>query len=130
METAMNTPEKTYARELVTAMIAYAVLLVAMLLALPYLAGSVWRFGLVLLPVVPAALIVRAVMRYLAHMDELQQRIQLMGISFAAAATALITFAYGFLQLAGVPALNWLWVFPLMFLLWWLGITLAARRYQ
>jgi hypothetical protein len=89
-----------------------------------------WRVVVAVVPVVPIALGVLAFVRFLRQMDELQRRIQLEGLAFAFGGTALVTFTYGFLQIAGLPALSWIWVFPLMCALWGCGLALAAWRYR
>jgi hypothetical protein len=63
-------------------------------------------------------------------MDELQRKIQLEAVVFGFCGTALLTFSYGFLENAGFPHLNWIWIFPLMAALWGLGQAIAARRYR
>ena len=62
-------------------------------------------------------------------MDELQQRLEVEALAFAFGGTALITFAYGFLQDAGFPDLNWFYVWPLMGGLWIVGGFIARRRW-
>jgi len=49
---------------------------------------------------------------------------------FAVAATGLVTFAYGFLEGAGLPHLNWTLVLPLMVALWGIGVLAVALRYR
>lgn len=63
-------------------------------------------------------------------MDELQRRIQLEGIAFAAGGAAILIFAYGFLESAGLPRLSLIWVFPLIVALWGLGLALASARHR
>ncbi len=82
------------------------------------------------LPAIPAALVVLAVVRYVERMDELQRRIQLGAAGFAAIATALLTFTWGLLENAGFPRISMIWVFPLMCALWGIGAAVVAYRYR
>ena len=125
----MNAAAKTYVREFGTAMTAYVVMLVGVLWLLPLL-GAPWRYVLVVLPALSVGLGVAAFIRYLTRMDEMHQRIQLAGLAFAMCATGLITFTYGLLEIAGLPHLSWVWIFPAMILLWGLGTAVANSRYQ
>ena len=121
---------RTYVRDFSIAMTLYAVVLIGTVLLLPRLDGSPLRYLLVLLPVLPVLFGMRALLRYVEQMDELQRRIQLAGVAFAAAMVGMLTFAYGFLELAGFPHLSWIWVLPLTIVLWGIGTALAGRRYQ
>ena len=70
-----------------------------------------------LLPVLPIGFALRAIMRFVRGVDEMQQRIELESIAFATALVSLLYLAGGFLQLARVidlPAgLAMTMVFPL-----------------
>lgn len=119
-----------YVREFSIAMTLYVVVLIGTVLILPSLANSPWRYLLVLLPVLPVGVGIRALLRFVERMDELQQRIQLAGIAFAAGMVAMLTFAYGFLELAGFPRISLIWVLPLIIMLWGIGTAMASRKYQ
>lgn len=125
----MSSAEKTYLRDFLIAMAAYVILLIASIGVMPLLEESNWRFLVVLIPVIPVLFGMRAFIRFLDRMDELQRKIQLAGIAFAAGTTGILTFTYGFLEQVGFPPLPSLWVFPLMILLWGLGTAFASRRY-
>ena len=91
--------------------------------------GASWRYVVALLPVVPVAVSVVALVPYYNRLlDELQQRIQLEAIAFALLGTLVITFGYGVLELAGLPDLGWRWVWVLMLALWLTGDWIATRR--
>ncbi len=63
-------------------------------------------------------------------MDELGRQIQLEALAFSFVGTALTTFGYGFLENAGLPHVNAMFVLPLMFALWGVGLALAVRKYN
>ena len=126
----MTQASKTYMREFATAMAAYVVVLVGVISLLPRLGESPWRYPLAVLPAIPVGLGVLAFMRYLGRMDELQQRIQLAGLAFATGTIGLLTFTYGLLENTGLPRISWVWIFPAMIMLWWIGTAVASRKYQ
>lgn len=130
--TAMVTySTRSYLREFAVAMVGYAVALTVSIVALQRAPeGAWWRYPVALLPMVPAAWIVVAVVRQLGRIDELQRRIQLEALAFAFGGAALLTFSYGFLENAGMPHLNWFFVWPVMATLWIVGLTWANRRYR
>lgn len=126
----MNAAEKIYMREIGLAMLGYIILLITAISLLPQLAGSIWGYLVMLLPVLPALFGLRAFLHLLERMDELQQRIQLSGIAFAAGATGLLSFAYGFLEIAGLPHLPAIWYFPALIIFWGAGVAIATWRYR
>ena len=126
----MNQVEKRWGIELAATLAIYAVALIVSLLVLR--AGPVppLRYLVALLPVLPVAYGVWAYARFLRGIDELQRRIQLDGLAFSVAGTGLLTVTWGFLELAGLPRLPVLWVFPILIWLWGIGAAIASRRYQ
>jgi len=126
----MNQAGKQYLRELGLASVAYAVVLIIAITLINRLPGSPWRVPLALLPVIPAGFMLVALVRFLERIDELQRRIQLEAIALSAGATAIVTFAYGFLELVGFPHLPLIWIFPLMIVLWGISLAISSRRYQ
>lgn len=89
-----------------------------------------WRPVVALLPMVPGAALCWVILRQFRRLDEMQIRIQLEGLAFAFALTAVITFSYGFLEIAGFPALSMFTVWPLMGTLWSFGMLWAKQRYK
>lgn len=92
------------------------------------------HFGLrtliALVPMVPVIWVGRIIMQFIRSQDEFQQRIQLEAVVFSAVTTALLTCAYGFMEGAGYPELDTIWVLPMLSVLWVVGQILARRRYQ
>ena len=126
----MDRHERAYTRNFLTAMAGYAPVLVLSIWLLGQVGDTPWRFAIAILPVLPLIFAFRAYLRFLATMDELQQRIQLQAVGFAAGATAMITFTYGLLENAGLPRLSWVWVFPIICALWGGASWFLTRRYQ
>ncbi len=129
----MKPATKRYLREFIYSMIAYVLTLIPSILTVNSLKDYPFtpaRVLVALTPVIPVAFMVYFFIRYLSNIDELQQRIQLLSIGFAAGTTGLLTFSYGFLENVGFPRISLLWVFPILILLWGLGQAFISRRYQ
>ena len=128
----MDKAGRVYLMQYAGAIIAYVIVLAASVLVLANNPdpGAPWRIPVALLPVVPASLLIMALVRYMRGIDELQRHIQLEAIAFGFGGTGVLTFGYGFLQGVGFPPLNWTFVFPLMIGLWGIGVAIAGRRYQ
>ena len=118
---------RRYLVELFSAIALYAVLLVGMNMVEPEGAA---RIALSLTPMLGAVAALVAIMRGIRQMDEMQRRIQFEAIAFAFAATALITFGWGFVENDGVPRLRAFAVWPIMGTCWALGAAIAFRRYR
>ena len=121
---------RRYQFEFVVALGSYLLVLWASISLLGRYRETAWRYPLVLAPVLPAVGMLFAVLRYLRGIDELERRIQLEALAFAFGASAIATFAYGFLEGAGWPHLNWTFVWPVMGTFWIAGVVLARRRYR
>ena len=126
----MNKASNRYAREFISAIIAYAVVIIISRLTLNSIGESPWRFMIVLLPLILVLFLIAGFIRYLSGIDELQQRIQLQAMGFAAGTTGLLTFAYGFLEMEGFPSFSTVFIFPLMIMLWGIGLAYFTRRYE
>ena len=85
------------------------------------------------LPVLPLALMMRAALRYLREIDELQRRIETEAIGIASLLVSLLYFAGGLLQKARVidldAAAGMIWVFPLLCLVYGIAKMVLTRRY-
>jgi len=127
--TRMMVATRNYVIRLGVGLAGYAVLLVGAIWVLNRFSDQWWRFIVAALPAVPLVLVARAVARYLGEVDELQSRIQLEALAFAFGAGSLLTFTYGLLQLAGLPPVSWMFVWPVYAGSWVFGLILARRRY-
>ena len=83
-----------------------------------------------LIPVLPVALAFWAVARAVGRLDELQRRIHFDALVVAVGGTVVLTFGYGTLQNVGLPALNLMYITPVLVVLWGLGLALSIRRYR
>jgi hypothetical protein len=91
---------------------------------------GLWRQGVALLPMLPACAICWAILRQLQRVDELQRRLQFEALALAFAATALLTFSYGFLEGIGYPKLSMFVVWPTMCAFWIIGVAIGFWRYR
>ena len=126
----MNQVHWRYTIELSAALICYAIVLVGSIKLLGSYGETEWRYPLALSPMLPASAALIAFIRFFRGVDELEQRVHLEGLAFAFGASALATFAYGFLEGAGFPHLNWTLVWPVMAMFWIVGGVLARSRYR
>lgn len=127
----MDKNAKRYMIEFGLSMALYSVTLVLSITLLKGQEGiTSGNIALALMPAVPTALALASFIRYLITMDELQQRIQLLSIGFAAAVTGLLSFSYGLLENIGFPHLPLLWVAPFMIVAWGLGTWIFSKRYK
>ena len=86
------------------------------------------------MPVPAIGMALRAIIRYIRDVDELQQRIELEAVSFAAAFVSMAYVTGAFLQLAKVidipSGVAMIWVFPLICASYGLAKIVVARRYR
>ncbi len=122
---------KQYLIELSSTLAVYVVMLVGSIELLTHTdVARPWRDVVALSPMIPAAAMAWIILRELRRMDELQRRIQLEALGFSFAGTAILTFSYGFLEGLGYPRLSMFTVWPILAVLWVVGLVLARRRYQ
>ncbi len=127
----MNKAARQYLIEFLLAMVGYSALLFASLYLLRDDQPLALRMFLAAMPVLPLLFGFRAYVRYIAQLDELQQRIQVMAHAWAAGITGILTLTYGLLsENAGLPAISLIWVFPLLTATWGIATGVLSRRYQ
>ena len=114
---------------LLGAILVYAIVGIASGIAATHLL-SPWKYIVAALPVLPALWFATLFARHIGELDELQRRIQLESLAFAFSAGVVLTLGYGFLQHAGLPIPNWIWVWPLMGVCWLIGKFVAQQRYR
>ncbi|MGX9378863.1 hypothetical protein [Pseudomonas sp. JQ36] len=121
-----------YYLEMGAALILYMLVLTASVIATQYLtdANMILRSAVALTPVIPAGLMCWSIVRNMRRMDEMHLRIQFEALGFAFAASALLTFSYGFLENIGAPHISWTCVWPVMGAMWIVGLQIARLRYQ
>ncbi|MFS8137434.1 MAG: hypothetical protein ACMG50_04820 [Thermomonas sp.] len=124
-----------YLREFLPAMAGYVVtLFLSVWLLKRGVDEPALRALVALLPVPAIGMALRAIIRYIRDVDEMQQRIELEAVSFATAFVSMMYIAGGFLQLAKVidipSGVAMIWVFPLICLSYGLAKMVVSRRFQ
>lgn len=117
---------RAYNRELALMLLCYAIVLVAALIGHKHSTGAL-RIAITLAPMIPFSGLPFIVVRSLAKIDERERSLIYRALTFAFFGTALLTFAYGFLELAGAPPISMFSVWPLMAVLWIVGRWVAPR---
>ena len=112
------------------AILAYSVILPSSLWLLRTNPDAVWRLPIAVTPAVPVLLVVRAMLRAIRSMGELEQRIHAEALVIGFWGSAVAMFSYGFLVTVGFPQVNWIWTWPVMLIIWGLGVAIASRRYK
>lgn len=126
----MNAICKKYRNQAYVGFVFYgAMTAIAMWTVLKYPLG-IWRLPVALTPMLPVLFIAHSIVRMFSSGDELQIKIHMQSLAFAFVGTVLLTLTYGFLQMAGVPTANWVWVWPLMGTLLVIGNRVAKSKYQ
>jgi uncharacterized membrane protein HdeD (DUF308 family) len=126
-----NRVARAYRTELWTAIAVYVVLLVVSIRYGRPLVDGPLRTAVLLAPMIGFALMIRAIARHVARIDEYQRLRMLESVALAFAITGAVTFSYGFLETAGFPKLSMFSVWIVMGASWGLvnlvrGV--AARR--
>jgi hypothetical protein len=116
--------------ELGLVVLAFLMVLVGCVTAVQANPTADWRYYVAAVPLAPAGLLAWLFVRAIGRLNDLQKWIQMQAFAFAVGMTALITFGYGFLEGAGLPHLNWVFVLPLMAILWGLATAMLAVRYR
>jgi hypothetical protein len=109
---------RAYRTELWTAVAIYAVLLFGSIYFGRRMEESPLRTIVLVLPMLGFGLMIRAIARHVARIDEYQRQRLLETIALSAAVTGAVTFTYGFLETAGFPRLSMFTVWVIMGASW------------
>lgn len=125
-------PQRRYMREFFPAMAAYVLLLFVSQALLQHVHAVPWKVLIVLLPVLPIGLVVRAMVRLVLASDELERRLQLEAISIASMSVGLLSFAAAFLRGAGLLPIDnaLMWVLPALFAAYGIANWWVRRRFR
>lgn len=116
---------RVYFKELFGAIVLYMILLFASVKFGRPMEEGVARTVVLLSPMIGFGLACAAVARQLGRSDEYMRLMALENIAIAAAATAGLSFSYGFMETAGYPRLSMFSVWIVMGAVW--GVVQFAR---
>jgi hypothetical protein len=109
---------RAYKLELWTAVGVYGVLLFTSIYFGRRMEESALRTIVLVMPMIGFGLMIRAIARHVARIDEYQRQRLLETIALSAAITGAVTFTYGFLETAGFPRLSMFTVWIIMGTSW------------
>jgi hypothetical protein len=109
---------RAYRVELWSAVAVYAVLLVGSIYFGRRMPEGLLRTVVMIVPMLGFGLMIRAIARHLARIDEYQRLRLLETIALSSAITGAVTFTYGFLETAGFPRLSMFSVWIIMGASW------------
>lgn len=125
-----NLPEQGWARayrgEMLAVIVGYSITLTLTIMFVDRLSGAP-RYAVALAPMLPFVALPWVVMRAQRRVDERERDLGYRTFTFGFFGTAVVTFAYGFLELAGAPRLSMFAVWPVMGVLWIVGRVAASR---
>lgn len=117
------------AKELVLPIVAFVALLLFSAIFIHSYPESGWSTFFAILPIVPAWLAVRTMIRIATRMETEQQIQQLVNFATSFVIVGLVTFTYGFLScFADYPRFPLILVAPLMVVVWVVTDLVAKRR--
>lgn len=122
---------RNYRIELIAAFGVYVVLLFGSIRLGRPMAEGLARTLVLVSPMIGFGLMIRAIARHVARIDEYQRLRLLESTALAFAITAAVTFSYGFLETAGFPKLSMFSVWMVMCASWGIAnimLALHARR--
>ena len=119
---------RAYFAELWIAIAIYVVLLFGSITFARPMADGPLRTALLVLPMLGFALMIRAIVRHVARIDEYQRLRMLESLGIAFAITGAVTFSYGFLETAGFPKLSMFTVWMVMGVSW--GAVNLVRKWM
>jgi hypothetical protein len=118
---------RPYFRELAGAISVYIVLLLGAITVGRPMADGALRTLVLVSPMIGFVLMLRAIARHVARIDEYMRQRLLQSFAFAAAITAGLTFTYGFLETCGYPRMSMFVVWPIMAAAWGATDFVRAR---
>lgn len=122
---------KRYLLEMLAAMAAYMIVLVASIEVLKtHDFSAAFRALIAVTPAVPLAGVLWAILRFVLSVDELQRQIHLEAFAISAGLTCALSMTYTFLEGAGFPHSQAYWAFDSLLAGWALALPFVKRRYR
>lgn len=115
-------------RLLVSMLAIYSVLLTLAIAVSRMGAPAPLRYAAAALPALPLALLVAGQVRATRDIDDTSARARLEAIVWGIGLGSVLVFAYGLMQFAGAPMLNWAFVWPVYGVTWLVAERFLLRR--
>jgi hypothetical protein len=122
--------KRRYMIRFLSAMAVYSVLIMITGRSIRHVDPTWAKVLLALLPIIPIAVALSELLRFVGSLDELQRRLQFEAVATAGVLTCMLTFAWGMLEMAGFPKLPIVLVTPLFSAAYGFGVWRASRKYQ
>jgi len=88
-----------------------------------------FKYGLILLPIIPALYMAIAFLQSIYEMDEMLRKICTEAMAFSGVATGFTCFSYLFARKWGFPEFQAEWAFYLMWFYYGVGALWVGRKY-
>jgi uncharacterized membrane protein len=98
---------RAYLREFIPAVVGYVLVLGTIIVLVDFRTAAVWKYAVAVLPVIPALWVVRAVIRHLGRIDEMQRALQVDGVAAGFGVAMITSITIGFLAIAGLNTNRW-----------------------
>ncbi len=121
---------RRYLVEFGIAVVVYLVVNAASAWALRHVANGPLHYLIAIVPVVPIAFVLVAVLRYLRCSDEFTRMVHVEALAISAGITAMLAVTYGFLESAGFPKLSAWWTYAALMVFFGAANPFVARRYR
>jgi hypothetical protein len=96
-----------YLREFTQGVVGYVIVLGTIVVLVDFRTAGAWRYPVALLPVIPALWVLRAVIRHLGRIDEMQRALHIDGMAAGFGVAMITSITIGFLALAGLDTNRW-----------------------
>lgn len=128
----MSVPSKHSVVRYTGSMLGLALLYVLLILLvrvwLQPLQPGLWKYVLAVVPALPVAFGWPVFSRFIKSMDEMYRKIAGDALQTTFGITAVVTFAYGWLQFEGAPAVSFTLIFPFMMAVYMIVLGLGVWR--
>jgi hypothetical protein len=120
---------KQYVKEFIWVMSAYGLLLPLCLWRIQNGASATGKYVWAILPAVPLLALIAVIAREICRMDEFMQRVHVLSFGITLAITGAKTTIWGFLEIACLPPISIIYVFPFSVSTWGIINCLMLRHY-
>jgi hypothetical protein len=117
-------------RPLLIPLAVYLILLPGVALFLEAHPWSLWRYLVVLAPMIPGAFIAVGLVRVIRQLDELSRKIIYESLAITFAVTLFLLLALGLLEMAGLPQVSSLYLTAFMIVVLIVAKVMISRRYE